>query len=647
MVHYFVALDGDDQNSGMSTSDPFRTVQHGVAKLDTGDTLFIRGGVYTEHVSITGKTRIAIQSFPGERAVIDGARADFRGVPNDLWRPGEADGEYVTRDQYPVGTEFGAFLGPAPYTRLITYSNINDLRADNQTFGPLPDGVGPDGPVIDSPRDPDLPKRPWVYMGPGLYQDDNQLVHVRLSHTALNLPGITDYTGPGDPRQLPLAIWTAPDPTLKVVGCTSVHIENLTVRFGGGRTIRLESSTDVHFDHLSILAGPYALQIADGCHGTVFTNTSFDGGLPPWYFRSDRKDGYKIAGTLEPNGLGERTLRGLMYSANSSGPTTFDSCEFANAHDLQLNGDDVSFRRNWVHNINDDGVFVGEAAPNLRISGNVFEKCLMALSVATGSAVGTVYLHRNLIDLRRPTAGRRPAPDPDLVEPDERPVMRYGNMFKSNLPDPEVNVFHNTVLIVQKQRASYNLFRSYDGSSVRRAYNNIFVGIDDSGTSDLQLAHLPRPTDHAETDGNCYFGISRHSPVLLRVRPLDGGGGGSFGSIEEWHSSDLFQQSAAAHPPGFEANGTDKNPRLRRYWLPPHFPLIEDLRLAAGSPAKTGGVPLTGILREIDGNPPARQRPDIGCYPYGSPPMSVGVNGLRRFPSSPFLPPPPLPPLPL
>lgn len=78
------------------------------------------GGVYAEHVSITGKTRIVIQSFPGEQAIIDGARAEFRGVPNDLWRPGEADGEYVTRVRYPTGTEFGAFLGPAPYTRPVS-----------------------------------------------------------------------------------------------------------------------------------------------------------------------------------------------------------------------------------------------------------------------------------------------------------------------------------------------------------------------------------------------------------------------------------------------------------------------------------------------------------------------------------------------
>ena len=243
-----------------------------------------------------------------------------------------------------------------------------------------------------------------------------------------------------------------------------MHIENITVRFGGGRTIRVVSSSEVLFDHLTVLAGPYAVEVGTTAHRTTFTNTSFDGGMPPWYFRSDRKDGYKIVGTLEPNGLGEQTVKVLIACSESSGSTTFDSCEFANAHDLQLNGDGVVFRRNWVHNINDDGIYVGAATSDLRVSGNVFEQCLMALSVAVDSPAGAVYLHRKLIDLRKPTAGRRPQPQPENVPEEDRAVMRDGNMFKNGNLDPEINVFHNTVLIVQHPRTSYNLFRTYDGN---------------------------------------------------------------------------------------------------------------------------------------------------------------------------------------
>jgi hypothetical protein len=360
-------------------------------------------------------------------------------------------------------------------------------------------------------------------------------------------------------------------------------------------------------------------------------------GLPPWSFRSDRKDGYTIVGG-EENGLAERTIITLAYCEPSSATTRFENCEFTNAHDVLLNGPDTVFRHNWVHNINDDAVFVGDAATNLRITGNVFEKCLTVLSLASKSTAGPVYLHRNLIDLRVPTAGRRPRTDPDAVEEDERPVMRLGNMFKSSSPDPDLTVFHNTVLINQSQRAVFNLFRSYDGASRRRVLNNIFVGIDNAGAVDRPLAYLPAITDDAESDGNCYWGIDREPRIRLIVREPDGirfGGIGETvaGGDPDLLTSDYFLESAALLPPGHEANGTTANPRLRRFWGPVHFPVVEDLRLADGSSARNRGVELTDpVLRDIDGNPPTGQRPDSGCYPFGSPPLAVGVDGLCAFP---------------
>jgi hypothetical protein len=63
---------------------------------------------------------------------------------------------------------------------------------------------------------------------------------------------------------------------------------------------------------------------------------------------------------------------------------------------------------------------------------------------------------------------------------------------------------------------------------------------------------------------------------------------------------------------------------------------VEDLWLTEGSSAHQGGVELTDpVLRDIDGDPPVGQRPDSGCYPFGSPPLTVGVDGLRAFPNTP------------
>ncbi|MCW2762989.1 MAG: hypothetical protein JWR85_3190 [Marmoricola sp.] len=636
MNHYFVTVNGDNENSGLSLDEAFRDIVHAVAELGDGDTLSIGGGVYHEQVVIKGKNRILIQGVPGEQVVIDGSIAAFRDTPAAAWkRVGTAD-EFVTVDSYPEATRFGAFLGTERYIRLITYSNLHDLQAANQKFGPVPLDSGDDGPRIKVAPNEAPQRRPWVYLGPGLHQDPDGFIHIRLSHTTHDVDGVVNYTGEEDPQQLALAVWTASNLTLQVNGCSTVTIENLTVRYGGGRTVHLTRSSDVHLDHVTVQAGPYALEVGQNCVRTEITNCWFDGGMPPWYFRSDRKDGYTIAATGVENGLGELTIKTLAYCHRTSGQTTFDSCEFTNAHDLLLNGSDVVFSNNWLRNINDDAIFVGDLATNLRISRNVFQKCLMAISVAGGSAIGSVFVYRNLIDLRSPTVGRRPVPNPGLVEAEELPVMRYGNMLKSNWPDPSLYLFHNTALIVQRQGSVYNLFRANDGTTVKRAYNNILVAIDDDGAEHRPLAWLPRIPDDAELNGNCYFGIDRESDTLLQIRPQDeGGGGGSFASIAELHGSDYFDESVNAHPPGFEAQGRDDNPRLRRYWLPFRPPFVEDFRLAPGSPAHQGGIALPDpVLRALDGNPPDGILPDIGCYPFGAPPMRVGVDGRRQFPGS-------------
>ncbi|WP_374456925.1 right-handed parallel beta-helix repeat-containing protein [Nocardioides sp.] len=632
MTHYFVTAAGDNTNSGTSEDDAFRDIVHAVARLEAGDTLSIGSGVYREQVVIEDKRDILIQSIPGEQAVIDGSIPTFAEGPAAAWaRVGDSE-EFVSRAAHPEGTRFGAILGPRGYVRLITYDHLDDLRAENQKFGPVPLDDGPDGPEIVVKAGQPRERRPWVYLGPGLHQTPDGIVHVRLSHTNHHVDGVTDYTGEIDPREADLAVWTASNRTFQVKGSSTVTVENLTVRCGGGRTVLLTGCSDVTLDHVTVQAGPYALEVGQNCVRTRITNCTFDGGMPPWYFRSDRKDGYTIRGSGVENGLGEKTVKTLVYCHRTSGATTFDSCEFTNAHDLQLNGPDVVFSRNWVRNINDDALFVGDVATNLRISRNVFQKCLMVVSVAGGSAIGSVFVHRNLVDLRSPTAGRRPVPDPALVDPAELPVMRFGNLLKSNAPDPALFIFHNTVLVVQAQGAVHNLFRSRDGSTTRRAFNNIFVGIDDGGSADRPLAWLPRVGDDAELDGNCYFGRDRTSGTLLQIRP-NGGGGGSFADLDSMRASTYFDDSRAAHPPGFEAHGRDDDPRLRR-WLPVPRP-VDDFRLGPGSPARQAGVPLPdATLREIDGDPPPGARPDIGCFRFGSPPMRVGVDGRRRFPGS-------------
>src|SRR6185436_8196098 len=73
---YCVATNGNDANSG-SIASPFATLDKAAEKLKPGDTLLIRGGTYNQTMycssSGTPALPITIASYPGERAIIDGA----------------------------------------------------------------------------------------------------------------------------------------------------------------------------------------------------------------------------------------------------------------------------------------------------------------------------------------------------------------------------------------------------------------------------------------------------------------------------------------------------------------------------------------------------------------------------------------------
>ena len=146
----FVSLAGRDTNPGTITQ-PFRTIAKGVSVVQAGDVLSLRQGVYVEPVKIAGKqgtaTRpIVIRSYPGEQATIDGSVPEFRTLNNQDWVPASGPGalpdEYVSRRTFTDSVR-GAFLDRTPYTRLITYSRLEDFRATNATFDQITDPLRP------------------------------------------------------------------------------------------------------------------------------------------------------------------------------------------------------------------------------------------------------------------------------------------------------------------------------------------------------------------------------------------------------------------------------------------------------------------------------------------------------------------------
>ena len=651
--------DGLDQNDGTAAS-PW-TLNKGLAALDNGeDVLFLRGGTYVGQVHVHNLNGTALKpkvicSYPGEHAVIDGTLQDFREAPNDLWEPvvGTNSDEYISTNSYDHDNDAaarGSFLDRVPHTRLITHQFLDDLRSENERCGRLPSDEAVDGP---EPAEGAPFRRPWVYMGPGIFQDDSGFIHVRLSPTHNNLAGFPDYDGESDPRKVPLAVWTSAKGTLRIVNCTAVHVCDITVRHGD-TTVVIDNCTDVRLDHVEVFAGNDGIRLSGTCVGTVISHCLVDGGLPPWHFRSDRKGEFKLKLDPDPNGHapGENTMKSLLHGSPHCQRTTITYCEFVNGHDSFLFGRDVEFSRNWVRNMNDDAVVIDtENSADHRIFGNVIEQCQFAISSGGHSVAGLgTLVYRNLIDLRRPFAKSRPRPagaitgdsaPSDDPEFDDGSVLATGNVYKINSPDGPLAAFQNT-MVVRDQTivSSFPFFRNFkDDDAERSTYNNIFVAVNTVPGSDQPIGFLPDPNLPAETNGNSYYRAGQHvDGPLLRHRKYAGRDADSFASLAElrgdgaFDKSPIFSDSEVTHPPGYEKDGIDGDPGFRDFDPTQTGSAgADDMRLASNSPALHAGVILPEDLRAADGAP-NDESPDIGFLPYGSPPIAVVVDGRRTFP---------------
>ncbi len=121
---YYVSPDGSDSHPG-NLSQPWRTLKKAAGALRAGDTLYIRGGVYTEPVDFshsgTSTAPISILAFPGENPVIDGSSYTLH---SSGWNPlVKLSGEHI----YISGLEirYSGGMGLALFGRYTTADRIN------------------------------------------------------------------------------------------------------------------------------------------------------------------------------------------------------------------------------------------------------------------------------------------------------------------------------------------------------------------------------------------------------------------------------------------------------------------------------------------------------------------------------------------
>lgn len=607
-------LRGDDAADG-SESRPWRTIAQASARLAPGDTLYLRGGIYREHVAWTASGMpgrpISLRAFPGELAILDGGLAEFFETPATAWEPcpeGVA-GEFRSTKSYPdlggradetnVLGLFGDSCVP-----LHGYRFRADLRSTNPFWNVANKTAGDD----------------HVYCGPGLFYDvSTGRIHVRLAPTKLSGLGDDNYRGESDPRKLPLVVaGRRGGSPLMLDGVRHVRVQDLVVRGARVATIHVRGCRDIELDGVTAYGGSAPIEV-DETVGLRVRHTACRGLAAPWTFRGSLK---------------YRAIESRLFSASEWSPTGAEHgdfelawCEFTDSVDGVFLGNAarVRFHHNFLDNVSDDGVFLTAATGydghtpggDVWIGQNLFARCLTTFAFGvghgrqrltpTGRQTGSgAYIFRNVFDYRRPAPYYWPT-GPDA--PQE--ITSYGR-FASDHGSPAwepLFVYHNTIVAGDPPRYSYGTdgLGSHLRVPRRRVLGNII-----SQLHGLPGQTIPPPESDWIGDGNLFWSVSdgaTFDPAQLFVK---------------FRRSAELERSRANYAAGWTTNDRFADPRFVRFARDWRQTL--DLRLASDSPALDAGVPIDAAwpdpLRGVDAG-----RPDCGALPRGTVPWRVGVHG--------------------
>ncbi|WP_254510010.1 hypothetical protein [Anatilimnocola floriformis] len=605
------AAKGDDAAAGTETA-PWKTLQHAVRQLKPGDTLYLRGGRYYEHVIVelqgTAAQPITIRSYPNELATIDGGLREFFESPAMAWETveGGAKGEYQSSKKYSGLTtraettnvlgHFGDSLLP-----LQGYRLLGDLRSEN-SFWNVDNKVGSES---------------FVYCGPGLwFNRETERIHCRLAHTQLKGLGEDNYTGETDPRKLPLIVaagWDHAPLTLK--DCQHVNLLDLSLCGSVKGALEIEHCQAVQLNGVFAFGGNETIRVGE-TQGLQLRDCAVRGNAASWMFRGSLK---------------YRALESRLFSANRWQPTGndnrgiwFEHCEFTDSVDGIFLGNVETwvFQRNLVDNISDDGLFLtsGTAFDGSVVGGyslvdqNRFSRILTTFAFGVGhgrqkvlpenkqQTGGAITIRNNVFDFRRPVHYRWPnGPD------DKQELDSYGR-FASDHGSPTwepIEVENNTIIAGDPPRYDYltdGLGRAVTGGTKRRVVNNIVCQLRGVVGSTLPDVGANYEASHnlawSLTDGDklaAAFEKYRKSPAFAKT---------------SWTTGDLYAD------PQFVSFSAD--------WRE-----IADVRLRADSPAAESGwmMHLHAAPQEKGAKDFMAGKPYRGALPPNEAAWPVGVRG--------------------
>ena len=589
----FVSLNGSDGNPGTLTA-PFRTIGRGIQALAPGMTLYIRGGTYYERpvvaVSGTAAQPIAIQSFPGEQAVIDSGTPSFRLPGNSDWEVVDpAIGEYRSVTAAPSGAPYGYVAGIPGYENgrvgLVPYTSGAAFRSRSETY------VNATTPF---------------YVGPGLYRDAaTGRLHVRLQKTK-ELRRVEARYGQVFDTDVPIpkyySIIVSQAATTLTIRGSHLVIRDLTVH-QAVRSIHLpDTVTDVRLENVEAWLGDSAIESSGaGSDGIVITRCRVYGDVPRWIFWTDAKD---------PPAPADRMRQTSIDFFNGAHDVEISYNHVRGGHDLVgVNTDEDRFliHHNVFMNCHDDAAELEGTTDVGRIEfyDNYVLNALVAVAPGqdTPATRGPIIVHNNVFaDLRNPPINRRPG----IVA--WNGGGQYG--FEYMLKQHSGNTFYYNNTMIQLNHGGDGINLTPARPAGTWCFNNILVMVNGrvNGGYRTGVGQI--------VDGNLYWKINTVDPAPLTDR---------YHTVGQLYSATGLEQHGLGTVPGrgtdprfagLALNILDRSAAVWELDAASEAHPISAFLLAAGSPARNAGIavpshPIFGVL------PNADAWPDLGAMPFG------------------------------
>ena len=529
---YFMSPNGSDGNDG-TQDHPWKTLAYALGKLAPGDALFLRGGIYYEHGITSGLqgavlAPITIQSYPGERAVIDGGVPYFKDVPNSQWEL--VDGRiHLYRSKRTFSEGFvGAWLLDSD-DQLVQYERADSIEATNYQVN------GQAG----------------VYIGPGVQMRDGR-IYIRLEQ---NPNDLIDQNGnwippvPADPNpnNNRIAVYTS-HKLITLNGASYLEFKNLDLVHSYEILELSDGTHHIELDGLYLKHGEYGLKVSDGRDSEIH-HSEFNNGMSDWVYWTDVKNG------PEDNSPAYPEFESWAIRGNLRGFSIHHNLIQKTMDGIRINPDsqDTTITDNIIRNTRDDAITFTPNASNIEFARNMIRHCRAGISILgdEGNTQGDVYIHHNVIDVSRYHHFGRAGnyrDDRYKVWSPGRPFDTHGTHYR----DGHWKIYNNTIVARQNpgdpgQAAGPD---GITGNPRKYVYNNIFFAIDDR----IIFAD-DRVALGSHYDGNVVWQRGSDGNPLFE----NFGDGGTYASLAEFtaKSSTDWESHGLEVDPGFSVAAID------------------------------------------------------------------------------------------